>query len=307
MTLQQIRHFLAIIETGSISLAAQRCHISQPSMSASLRKLEEELGDALFLRHPHGLTPTPEGRHFLQHARKVMQAVEEARTSLRDATARPRGRLRVGVTETVSAYLLPKLLRQGAAPLRGIELAFREMRREELELRVEGADLDVGLLVMDNLSPGRALREDVLVESPRRLWLPVGHSLLQRERIRLAEVAGHPFVLLELEEHARTWDRYWGRSGAYPDVVFQSNSIEAVRTMVGAGHGVTILSDLVFRPWSLEGDYLCRRDLDDAIPGMRVGCIRPASSGQEELAEIFVEAVRRQLTGEAGTDHRRRA
>lgn len=289
-----------------MSLAAQRCHVSQPSMSASLRKLEDELGEALFLRHPHGLAPTSQGRHFLRHARKVMEAVDEARASVRDASAHPRGKVRVGVTETMSAYLLPKLLRQGTALLHGIDLEFHEMRREEMELRVGEAELDVGLLVMDNLSPGLPLEREILVDSPRRLWLPVGHPLSRLECVSLCDVAAHPFVLLELEEHARTWDRYWGKMGVYPDVAFRSNSIEAVRNMVGSGRGVTILSDLVFRPWSLEGDYLCRRDLEDAIPGMKVGFIRPASHAEAEPAGTFIDAVRQQVTGEAVAEAGRR-
>ncbi|MES1925522.1 LysR substrate-binding domain-containing protein [Salinisphaera sp. T31B1] len=300
MKLQQLRHFLAIVETGTLSLAAQRCYISQPSMSASLKKLESDIGKALFVRHAQGLTPTPTGRELQHHAARILQAVETARISLDAEPAELTGELHIGVTETISAYLLPRVLRWRRTMLPGLCLQVTEDSIEGLQNRAAEGRIDLGLMVTDNLSPTSALHCDVLFTSPRHLWLCAGHPLRQAARVRLSDVAAHPFVLLEMDEHVRTWERYWRAADMTPEIVFRSHSVEAVRSMVGQNDGVTILSDMVFRPWTLDGDHLSRRRLDDNVPGMDIGVIH--AGAPSALRQAFVTMLRHNLKREAMLD-----
>ncbi|ROO28166.1 LysR family transcriptional regulator [Salinisphaera orenii] len=304
MKFQQLRHFLAVVETGSLSEAAQRCHISQPSMSASLQRLEEDVDKQLFIRHARGLTPTESGRRLQQYATRILQTVDEARLHLDDEPAALDGELTVGVTETISAYLLPRLLRWQQTMLPGLAVTYIEDDIAGMQRRVKNGELDLGVMVTDNIAPDHALRCDVLFSSPRRLWLSPGHPLLQKERITLSDVAAYPFVLLEMDEHVSTWSRYWRPSPVRPKIVFQSHSIEAVRSMVGRNVGVTILSDLVFRPWTLDGEHLSRRTLDADVPGMDIGVIRVDASDSAPL-QAFVDMLHHNLRRDALLEQQR--
>ncbi|ROO24428.1 LysR family transcriptional regulator [Salinisphaera orenii MK-B5] len=304
MKLQQLRHFLAVAETGTLSEAAQRCHISQPSMSASLQKLEQDVDKPLFLRHARGLTPTEYGRRLQQYALRILRTVEEARLSLDDEPVELTGCLTVGVTETISAYLLPRILRWQQSMLAGLAIRFVEDDIAGLQQQVKDRRLDMGLMVTDNVTPDDALRCDVLFTSPRHLWLSSGHPLQQAERITLADVADYPFVRLEMDEHASTWTRYWRTSPVRPEIAFRSHSIEAVRSMVGRNIGITILSDLVFRPWTLDGEHLSRRALVDSIPGMDIGVIRSGGADSAPL-QAFVNMLNHNLQRDALLEQQR--
>lgn len=304
MKLQQLRHFLAVVDTGTLSEAAQRCHISQPSMSASLHKLEADVDKKLFVRHARGLTPTEHGRRLQQYALRILRTVEEARLSLDDEPVELTGELTVGVTQTISAYLLPRILRWRQSMLAGLSIRFVEDDIVGLQARVKRGDLDMGLMVTDNVTPDAALRRDVLFSSPRHLWLSAGHPLQQAERITLADVAAYPFVLLEMDEHASTWARYWRASTAKPEIVFRSYSIEAVRSMVGRNVGITILSDLVFRPWTLDGEHLSRRTVVADIPSMDIGVIRAGATDTAPL-QAFVNMLDHNLRRDALLEQQR--
>lgn len=302
MTLQQLRHFLAIVETGTLSRAAQRCHISQPSMSASLKALERDLGCTLFTRHAKGLLPTPAGRTLQQHASRLLREAQLARESVQVLPDEPRGTLRLGVTETISAYMLPRLLRWRLDALSGIQLEVVEGSIDGIERQLVRGDVDLTLMVIDNVKPSAELCCERLFDTPRRLWVPTGHPLLRQSRVGLRDVCRYPFILLEMDEHVRTWERYWQAQRSQPEIALRSHSIEAVRSFVGMGYGVTILSDLVFRPWSLDGDHLSRRELTDAVPGMGIGFLyRRDDAGQ--LVHHFMGRLRASVSAGGLFDH----
>ena len=96
----------------------------------------------------------------------------------------------------------------------------------------------------------------MLIQSKRRLWLPVNHPLLQPKRVSLGDIAPAPYIMLTIDEADRTAMRYWETTRFRPTIVFRTSSVEAVRSMVATGAGVAILSDMVYRPWSLEGDRI---------------------------------------------------
>ena len=109
------------------------------------------------------------------------------------------------------------------------------------------------------------------MRSKRRLWTPPEHPLLKSPAVGLADVARYPYVMLTVDEASKTAGRYSARTPHQPDIIFRTSSVEAVRSMVAAGMGITVLSDMVYRPWSLEGQRIETRLLLDDIPTMDVG------------------------------------
>ena len=105
----------------------------------------------------------------------------------------------------------------------------------------------------------------------RRLWLSPKHKLLSASQIRLSDVAKEPYLLLTTDDNTDTTLRYWKKHGLQPNVHFRTVSLEAVRSLVAANIGVTILSDIVYRPWSLDGEGIEARPIADKLPEIKIG------------------------------------
>lgn len=271
VSLKQIRYFIAAAESGQISQAAVELNVSQSAVTAAVQQLETALGLRLFDRKSGGVSLTPEGSRFLLHGRNVMASVAEAMRAPRTSGLAVSGRVRVGVSYTVAGYFLPRHHARFMVSLPHVELELHEATREAIEQALIDGSLDIAVVLVANLEARDRLASEVLLRSRRRLWLPVEHALLKRSTIRLADVAEYPYVMLTVDEAEQTAERYWARSRHRPQVMFRTSSVEAVRSMVAAGMGITILSDMVYRPWSLEGQRIETRPVQPDIPSMDVG------------------------------------
>ncbi|QQX87151.1 LysR family transcriptional regulator [Cupriavidus necator] len=291
-TLKQIQHFVAIAETGQVSRAAQRCNVSQSSMTASLKGLEDVVGAPLFSRHAAGVKLTAAGIRFLRHAQQIEAAVRDAVSAAAVTPSTVTGAIRLGVTETITAYVLPKLLPALEQKFPLLELEILERPRGDIEADIQAGKLDLALLLVSNLPQMHHIGCETLLRSPRQLWGHPDHPLMQLEQISLTDVARHDYILLDMDEHIATVIKYWGQYGLTPSVRLQSCSIEAVRSLVAAGRGVSILSDLVYRPWSLEGQRILRRSLSDRVPSMDVGLIWRLDPGPDEHTHALREFLR---------------
>jgi DNA-binding transcriptional LysR family regulator len=271
VSLKQIRYFIAAADSGQISQAAVELSVSQSAVTSAIQQLEGFLGVRLFDRNPNGVALTVEGSRFLLHARNVMATVEEAMRVTRSTHTTVDGPVRVGVTYTVAGYFLPRHHARFARNFPNVTLDLYEASRPVIEQALLDGALDIAVILVSNLENRDRLASETLMRSRRRLWLPAEHPLLRAPQIGLADVAAHPYVMLTVDEASQTAGRYWSRTPHRPNVVFRTSSVEAVRSMVAAGMGVTILSDMVYRPWSLEGQRIETRALADEIPSMDVG------------------------------------
>jgi DNA-binding transcriptional LysR family regulator len=131
------------------------------------------------------------------------------------------------------------------------------------------------------------LATQTLVRSPRRLWLGADHPLLTRPAVSLRNIAVEPYIMATVDEAEATTLRYWRRSRLVPAVAFRTSSLEAVREMVAAGLGVTILADIVHRPWSLEGNRIEVRDVIEPVPSLDVGIAWKPARELSPAAEAF--------------------
>jgi DNA-binding transcriptional LysR family regulator len=270
-SLTKIRYFIATAEAGQVSHAGIHLGVSQSAITAAVQQLEDELGVRLFSRHAQGVSLTAEGARFLQLARNIMAAVNEAMRTPLAEDMKQSGKVRVGVTYTVAGYFLPPHHVRFARTYPRIMLELIELPREAIEKGLVDGSLDIAVMLVSNLKNKRCVAHDTLIRSHRRLWLPVEHPFMKLETITLADIAKEPYVMLTVDEAKKTAGGYWRRSGLKPKVIFTTSSVEAVRSMVAAGMGVTVLSDMVYRPWSLEGQRLDTRNVAADIPTMDVG------------------------------------
>jgi DNA-binding transcriptional LysR family regulator len=286
-TLRQLQYFVAVAEHGSVSKAAQELSISQSAVTEALKHLEADLGVRLFDRHPRGLTTTQNGHQFLRHASDILAGVQGARQAF-EARAALSGRLHLGVTSLMAGYVLSDLLAKYRRANPEVELTATEDSGEYLEHLLIGGELDVAVMVVTNLRDRMALQVEILDVSPYRLWLPIGHRLARQDSITLADVARESLILLTLDEIEGETARLLSALGERPRIAFRTRSVEAVRSLVATGAGVALLPDLVYRPWSLEGDRIESRDVSGALPVVQVGVVWRKGSPLTPAARDFI-------------------
>lgn len=269
LTFRQIRYFVATAEFGRVSQAAAELSISQSAVTTAIKELELTVGLDLFERTQRGMELTTAGRQFLSHAYEILNKVEEA-TRLDVETGDVEGTLTVAATYTVIGYFLPYHIERIHRMFPRLEIRLFEVSRESLEEGLVTNRYDIAVLLTSN-TLNRSLTTETLLRSARRLWLPAHHKLLDRETVGFREVAEEPYIMLTVDEAAHTALKYWSRSPYQPSVRLRTSSVEAVRSLVANGQGIAILSDMVHRPWSLEGKRIETLVVADPVPSMDVG------------------------------------
>lgn len=292
-TLRQLQFFVAVAERGSVLRAAQHLSISQSSVTEAIKDLEQDLGVQLFERHPRGLNITHKGHQFLRHATKILADVSDARRTF-EAEPAAAGRLQLGVTSLVAGYVLSDLLARYRRAFPGVDIGAIEDNGDYLEHLLVGGELDVAVMVISNLRDRMALQAEILEVSPYRLWLPLGHPLSSAEIINVGDIAREPLIMLTVDEIEENTGKLLAALGARPHVAFRTRSVEAVRSLVATGAGIALLPDLVYRPWSLEGDRIESRDISGSLPVVQVGMVWRRGSGLPQAARDFINLAQSQ-------------
>ena len=269
ISLRQIRYFVSTAEHGQVSQAALDLAISQSAITTAIQQIEQTIGADLFVRSPQGMELTPAGRQFLFHAYDILNKVAEA-TSPSVPLNDLEGRLSVAATYTVIGYFLPNHLEKMKRSMPKLDIQLFELNREAIEEGLLANRYDIAVLLTSNvLNPD--LATETLLSSRRRLWVAAKHPLLARGSVGLKEIAEEPYIMLTVDEAAHTSLKYWSKTPYQPAVTLRTSSVEAVRSLVANGLGVAILSDMVLRPWSLEGKRIETIVLRDPVPPMDVG------------------------------------
>lgn len=215
------------------------------------------------------MTLTDTGRRFLNHAYTILSSVDEA-MRIPNLESTLTGTLAIAASYTVLGYFLPHHVLRLNTLYPRLTIHLHELNRESIEEGLIAGRYDMAVLLTSNVSNPELVLEPV-IHSVRRLWVGAHHPLLRRESVTFAEVAHEPFVMLTVDEAGQTALRYWNETPYRPNVILRTSSVEAVRSMVANGSGVAILSDMVYRPWSLEGRRIETIVLRDPVPPMSVG------------------------------------
>jgi DNA-binding transcriptional LysR family regulator len=288
-TLRQLQYFVAACEAGSISGAAHTVSVSQSAVTDAVKELEEDLGVTLFERHRRGLLITNKGHQFFRHATRILGSVSDARRSLDEDSAQSSGgSLQLGVTSLVAGYILSDLLARYRRAQPSVAVTAIEDNGDYLEHLLIGGELDVAVMVMSNMRDRGALQAEIFETSPYRLWLPLGHRLAGAEIIEISDIAKEPLIMLTVDETEENTGKLLSVLGTRPHVAFRTRSVEAVRSLVATGAGLAILPDLIYRPWSLEGDRIESRDVAGALPVVQVGMVWRKGSQLPRAARDFI-------------------
>lgn len=291
---RQLQYFLAVAETGSVSGAAQQLSVSQSTITEALQDLEAELGAKLLERRSRGMALTHRGHQFLRHARRILDDVQSARSLFSAGAEAIEGTLNLGVTSIVAGYVISDLLARYRRAYPEIAVSAIEDTTEYLEHLLLNGELDLIVAVLAGLGEPSAFDSTVIERSGFRVWLPGGHALARLPAVGRDRIAAESHVLLAADEVRAANDGLWrGRTGSTPAgrprVVFRTRSVEAVRSLVATGAGIAVLPDLIYRPWSLDGDRIEAVALDEPLPPLEVGLAWRRGSGLSASTQAFIE------------------
>jgi len=243
MELHQLRYFCAVAETGSFSRAAEQSHVSQPSLSQQILKLEDELGARLFDRLGRSVRLTELGKTFLPRARAVLRELEAARGDVVEGKEFVGGPITVGVIPTVAPYFLPQRLTAFSRKFPQVQLTVVEEITPVLLDRLRSCTIDVAILAL----PLRGHEFETFALLTERLFaaIPKKHRLASRPSLSLKDLRAEPFLLLRDGHCFRdTAVAACDRARLHPQIVFESGQFSSLLSMVGAGMGVSIVPEM---------------------------------------------------------------
>lgn len=287
ITLRQMRYFVAAAQSGQFSMAATVEHVSQSAITNAVLALEETLGTRLFERLPQGVALTPDGQDFLNHARHILDSVRDAVYKAPFRSHDLKGTVRIAASYTLLGYFLPELMARFRATYPDVEIDLHDTDRASIEQAVLDGEVDLGIALLSNVENVRRFQHHTLIRSRRQLWTSPTHPLAKLNAPSLADIANYPYILITVDEGEESTLRYWRRNEIEPNIAFRTGSMEALRGLVAYGFGVTILSDMVFRPWSLEGKRIEARPILNAIPQMDAGMLWRKGSTLDTPAVAF--------------------
>lgn len=250
MELRQLQYTLQIAEERNFSRAADKLHIAQPSLSQQLSKLEQELGVKLFQRNTSTVELTHAGASFIEHARKIMDAVEQLRQEMDDISQLRAGRVVIGSMPITGSHLLPYVLPAFKVAYPEIQVTLLEDTSLNLEKLTAGGGTDLSLLSLPLQEP--TLTYEAIGEEMIDLAVPPQHPLAayesRTEGIDLVQLKDEPFIVLKKGQGFRKLTIDLCRNAGFePNIVFESNNIETVQSLVAAGMGITLVPRFIAR------------------------------------------------------------
>lgn len=287
MELDQLRYFLKVAEHGNFTRAAEALRVSQPALSRSIQKLEEDLGQPVFERQTRSVALTDAGRLLQARARQVFAILDDARAEIADDGRT--GRVRVGAIPTIAPYYLPEVLRRFSIAHPAATLIVQEATTDALLKACTDGELDLAIVSLP--VSARYLEVEPLFDEELLLVLPPDHPLAARERVTLADVEPLPFVLLD-EAHCLTGNivSFCRQRAFQPVAVERTSQLAMVQELVSLSHGVSMIPAMARR--RDQSDRRVYRSLEDPRPQRTIAAVRNPYRFETRLQRAFRDQLR---------------
>ena len=272
MNLKDLKYLVALADTGHFGKAAERTFVSQPTLSAQLKKLEDYLGVKLVERQPKNVQLTEVGRQVVLRARRMLDDGDEIVALARSNTDPFTGKLKLGLIPTVGPYLLPRVMLKIRKALPKLGLMLYEYQTEPLLKRVREGEIDVAVLALPVAHDGMESRD--LYQESFTVALPTNHPLAAKANVKVADLKGQTLLLLEdghcLRDQAL---EVCSRIDVREAEDFRATSLETLRQMVIAGLGITLLPEMAVEAPFNSQRGLAMRPFAKPIPARTVGAV----------------------------------
>lgn len=291
-TIRQLQYFLAVVESCHFGQAAERCFVSQSTLSAGIQELETLLGVQLFERNKRKVMPTPLGLALAEKARRIIDLGGEMVQLAEGGKGTLVGPLRLGVIPTIGPFLLPRVLPAIRRSYPELRLLLVEEQTAPLVERLHNGKLDCAILALPYDLPG--LEYDVFWDEIFHVAFPKGHALGRGGPIPSAKLPANEIMLLEeghcLREHAL--DACHSK-GLKHNTAVQGTSLYTMIEMVAGGQGITFIPEMAVDSALVRQSDIRLRPLAEKGPHRQIGLVwRPTFPRQEELQLLAREMGR---------------
>lgn len=287
MNLRDLHYLTAVADLRSFVQAAEHCHISQPTLSTQIKKLEESLGVQIFERSNKRVLLTEAGEHIVDQARQVLLQVDQIKELAESARDPLAGNLRIGAFPTLSTYIFPDLVPLIKQTLPRIRLILVEEKTDELIRQLKNGQIDMAMLalpVFDDL-----LQTQVLFDDEFLLAVADDHALASNASISQADLAGHQLLLLDeghcLRGHAL---QICQLNGAEEEQDVRATGLETLRQMVRAGTGITFMPRIAIRNNDEGIRYI---PFQAPAPNRTIGLVWRKTSARSHLTEEIIKLI----------------
>lgn len=289
MEIHQLTYFVAVAETGSFSRAAERCNITQPSLSQQIQKLEQELGEALFDRLPRKVVLTDAGRTLLPRAINILSDLHDIKHTLNQNTDAGHGLLNVAFIPTMAPFVLPQVIKRFSEELPNARLSVQEDLTEGIVRGLLDGRLDVG--ITSTPIHHRLIRTQELLTEPLLVASSKQNDFISRASIHVKDLDKFPFIALsEMHCLGEQVQSFCHRQDLELKIVCDTSQLTTVKNCVELGLGVSLVPRaLALSDASQKVKY---RPLNGAAPQRKVAAATHAERTPSFLAKKFIEIVK---------------
>ncbi len=289
---RQLQYVVAVAETLGFHKAAERCHVSQPTLSAQVKQLEDVLGVQLFERDRRRVLLTAAGAVVVAHARRVLLEINDMIAAAKELTKPHSGTYRIGVIPTIAPYLLPDVMPAVRKRFPKLQLVFREEKTDAIVADLREGRLDAGLLALEadigEWASGRIASDPFVVALPR------GHPLARKKRLAPSELENEKVLLLDEGHCFRTQALSVCDRAGTKETELRATSLSTLAQMVSSGSGITLLPQLAVAVENRRGQ-LEVRPFTSPAPHRTIALVwrpqSPFAATFRELADVFRSAV----------------
>ncbi len=298
MNLKDLKYLVALADTGHFGKAAARTFVSQPTLSAQLKKLEEYLGVKLVERQPKNVQLTDVGKQVVMRARRMLEEGDEIVALARSNTDPLAGKLKLALIPTIGPYLLPRIMPKIRKALPHLSLMLYEYQTEPLLKHLRDGEIDIGIMALPISQDG--LESQKLNDEAFTVAIPNNHPLAEKSTIKVQDLKGQTLLLLEdghcLREQAL---EVCSRVDVHEAEDFRATSLETLRQMVIAGLGITLLPEnAVDAPFGSQRGMSVRHFARPA-PTRTVGAIWRKSSTRTAAISELCKVVQLTMTAKS--------
>src|SRR5579862_7200061 len=288
--LKDLRYLVAVADTRHFGRAAEKCFVSQPTLSAQLKKLEDYLGVQLIERQPKNVTLTEAGEQIVARARRMLEASEEVVALARAHRDPLAGRLRLALLPTIGPYLLPRVSQPIRKSLPRLELRLYEYQTQQMLEKLETGEIDLGILALPVDAEGFETKE--LYTEAFTVAVPDQHRLAKRDSVRVEDLNGETLLLLEdghcLRDQAL---EVCSRIDLHEKQDFRATSLETLRQMVATGAGITLLPELAGKGAYGDARGVAIRPFTRPAPVRHVGAVWRRTTARRAAIDALCDVI----------------
>lgn len=299
---RELLYVKTIAETKSISEAAKKLYIAQPSLSQALQKIEEDVGTPLFIRHQSGMILTLAGEKYYMAANEILNIYNDFRNEVTYINDLKKGRVTIGITNFMGTYLLPKIIPRFVENFPNIEIYIREENSAILEKMLLEGTIDFAIMHNHPLRQNKSIYYDILHKDPFVIVTKKNHILSKYQnkdkgqiypKIDISLFKDEKFILVDKGKGIRqVCDIIFDNVGITPNIALTTNNYETARRLASVGYGITMipLQYISIFEGKYDGDYYF---IDNSNCSYWNTCIATKPNMyQSKIAKVFIELVK---------------